>query len=51
MFKWETQKERILRFMRISPKKKLEWLQEMQEFTATTSSRAQTLRRKLREIR
>jgi hypothetical protein len=32
IFKWETQKERLLRFMAIPPKKKLEWLSQMHEF-------------------
>lgn len=30
--KWESREERLLRFMRISPKKKLEWLLEINEF-------------------
>jgi hypothetical protein len=30
--KWENEEERLLRFMKISPKKKLEWLLEMNEF-------------------
>lgn len=29
--KYESQKERLLRFMAIPPKKKLEWLAEMHE--------------------
>ncbi len=28
-----SEKERLLKFMKISPKKKLEWLQSMNEFT------------------
>jgi hypothetical protein len=30
--KWESREERLLRFMKISPKKKLEWLLEINEF-------------------
>lgn len=52
IFKWETEEERLLRFMKISPKKKLEWLWQMNEFiTKASSKRDMLLRRKLREIR
>ncbi len=34
MFKWEREEERLLKFMRIPPKKKMEWLREMNEFIA-----------------
>ena len=49
-FGWETEKERILRFMKISPKKKLEWLNEMHEFIfKATTKKDRLLRQKLRE--
>ena len=49
IFKWETEKERLLRFMKIPPKKKLEWLREMHEFvTKFTSKHSRTIRHKLR---
>jgi len=32
IFKWESQEERLLRFMGIAPKKKLEWLCKMHDF-------------------
>lgn len=32
IFKWESQEERLQRLMRISPKKKMEWLYQMHEF-------------------
>lgn len=32
IFSWETDKERLLKFMKIPPKKKLEWLLEMNKF-------------------
>jgi len=52
IFKWETEKERLLRFMKISPKKKLEWLRQMNEFIVKSSSkRDRLIRWKLREIR
>ena len=50
IFEWETKEERISRFMRIPPKKKLEALRQMQEFTLRFSSkRVLKLRQKLRE--
>ena len=50
IFEWESEEERLLRFMKISPKKKLEWLREMNEFLAqATSKRRIALRKKLRE--
>ena len=52
MFHWETQKERLERFAKISPKKKLEWLWALQCFTWKVSSRRmRALRRRLREHR
>ena len=52
MFHWETEQERIQRFMKISPKKKLEWLQQTQEFFWKVSSRrTRAIRRKLRQER
>lgn len=39
IFKWETEEERLLKFMKIPPKKKLEWLQQMHEFTIKFSSK------------
>jgi len=52
IFKWETEKERLQRFMKISPKKKLEWLRQMNEFIVKSSSkRDRLIRWKLREIR
>lgn len=32
IFKWPNNKERILEYMRIPPKKKMEWLYEMSRF-------------------
>ncbi len=51
MFKWETKEERILRFMRIPPKEKLELLRQMQEFSLRFSSkRTLKIRQKLRKF-
>lgn len=51
-FKWETEIERLRRYMKIPPKKKLEWLREMHEFMVKTSSKRKLrLRCKLRETR
>ncbi len=50
--KWETEEERLLRFMKIHPKKKLEWLRQMNEFIVKCSSkRCKLLRWELRKIR
>ena len=52
IFKWETEEERLLRFLKIPPKKKLEWLCQMNEFMAKCSSpRRKLIRLKLREMR
>jgi hypothetical protein len=51
IFKWETEEERLLRFIKISPKKKLEWLRDMHEFILKCSSKQDRLIRwKLRGI-
>lgn len=50
--KWETQKERVLKFMAIAPKKKLEWLQEMHGFLCKAlTNKQKRLYYKLRETR
>ncbi len=52
IFEWETHDQRLRRFMKISPQKKLEWLRQMQEFTLKTSTkRLNIIRRELRESR
>ena len=52
IFKWQTEEERLLRFIEIPPKKKLEWLREMNEFIVKSSSkRSKLIRWKLRGIR
>jgi hypothetical protein len=51
IFKWETEKERLLRFMRIPPKKKLEWLYEMNKFMSQFFSKHQgKIRQRLRKV-
>lgn len=51
IFEWETQEERLLKFMKIPPKKKLEWLRQMNEFIVKISSKHDKLMRwKLRKI-
>lgn len=51
IFKWESEEERLLRFMKIPPKKKLEWLRQINEFIAKCSSkRSRSIRWKLRGI-
>ncbi len=52
IFKWESEEERLLRFMKVSPKKKLEWLRQMNEFIEKASSKKDLLlRRKMRQTR
>lgn len=49
IFEWETHDQRLRRFMKISPQKKLEWLRQMQEFMLRTSSkRVKAIRLELR---
>jgi hypothetical protein len=52
MFEWETEEERLLRFMRIPPKKKLQWLYQMHKFFCQTlTKKKRDLYQKLRESR
>ena len=39
-FGWESEEDKILRYMKIPPKKKLEWLQKMHEFILAASTPA-----------
>jgi len=49
-FGWEREEERLLRYMKIPPVKKLEWLAQMNKFMRETSSRkTKHIRQKLRE--
>lgn len=51
IFRWETEEERLLRFMAIPAKEKLEWLYEMNKFTHKFSSKQrEEIRQKLRRI-
>jgi hypothetical protein len=51
-FEWETEEEKILCYMKISPKKKLEWLQRMHELlVATATPQRRKLFWKLRGIK
>lgn len=52
IFKWESEKERRLRFISVTPKKKLEWLRQMQSFLAKAMTKKQRhIYHKLRESR
>jgi len=35
---WESEKEKLLRSIKVSPIKKLEWLQKMHEFMLSTAT-------------
>lgn len=45
ILKWETKEEHLLKFMKISPLKKLEWLKQMHEFVLKASSKQDKLLR------
>ena len=50
IFKWQTEEERLLKFMKIPPKQKLEWLRRMNEFMVKSSTkRKKKIRWKLRK--
>lgn len=52
IFKWESDEDRLRRWMKISPKKKMEWLSKMHEsIVKSTSKREKKIRLKLREMR
>ncbi len=52
VFQWETEKEKLLRFMKVTPKKKMEWLYQMHEFLRKASTKRQRdIFQRLREIR
>lgn len=47
---WESEEERLARFMKISPEAKLKWLRQINEFILKCSSKKdRALRWKLRE--
>lgn len=51
-FQEESRKERLLKFMAIAPKKKLEWLRQMHEFISLAYTKKQRrIFYKLRESR
>jgi len=41
IFQWETEDEKLLKSMRIPPKKKLEWLQKMHNFLRKSMTKKQ----------
>lgn len=52
IFKWTSDEERLRKWMKISPQKKMEWLRAMHELIVkSTSKREKKLRVKLREMR
>lgn len=52
IFEWENEEARLLKFMKIPPRKKMEWLYQMNEFIGKVSSKRQTkIRLKLRKTR
>ncbi len=52
MFKWESEKERLLKHSKMPPKKKLEWLREMHEFIVKYSPKSHLLiKQKLKKMK
>ncbi len=50
-FNWESEKEKVFRWMQVPAKKKLEWLLEMNEFSQKyTPPQNKKIRRKLRAL-
>ncbi len=41
IFKWENEEEKLIKFMHIAPKKKMEWLAEMHEFLCRAFTKKQ----------
>lgn len=50
-FGWESEEERLKRFMKIPPKKKLEWLRQMNELARSLPKSNQKIRWELRKSR
>ena len=48
---WETKEERLKRFMKMSAKQKLDWLEEALQFNATLPRRIRRLQKTLRSLR
>lgn len=50
IFAWDNEEERLLRFMRIPAKKKLEWLNQMNELAdKVLTSKQKAMRLRLRQ--
>ena len=50
IYAFETERERIVRYMNIPAKKKMEWLRDMQKLVcATSSKRMKKIRLRVRE--
>lgn len=51
IFKWESEEDRLRRFMKIPPRKKLEWIYQMNVFlNKCATPKVKAIRRKLRQI-
>ena len=47
--KWESDEQRLLRWMQITPQKKLEWLHQQHEFNTRHNRKAFRIRKSLRK--
>ena len=41
IFKWETEEEKLARWIKVPPKKKLEWLEDMRRFMCKALTKKQ----------
>lgn len=52
IYKWENEKDRLIRFMKVSAKRRMEWLYQMHKFTRLAySAKQREIFWKLRGIR
>lgn len=52
IFKWESEEEKLIKFMSIAPKKKMEWLAQMHKFLCKAFTKKQwQIYQRLREGR
>jgi hypothetical protein len=48
-YKWESEEDKIRKSMRISPAKKLAWLEEMRQFLSCLPKKTLSIRSKIRD--
>ncbi len=48
-YKWETEEEKLKKYMRVTATKKLEWLEEMRQFISYLPKETLVIRKKMME--